>query len=258
MVGASEDDLSNERSLLHHLLEVVGERSIPGTSGFFFLASSAGGLYAGCKDSLISEDSIPSPISAYGRSKLVQERMVEDGISAESGILTLTGRLSTLYGPGQNIHKPQGLISQLTRSVVLGYPANVFVPLETRRDFHYADDCAAEIVETASRLVADPDRLCPDRRVTKIFASERETSIAEIIAILRKISKRPVRIVVAPSSVSRQHANAQPFRSRVPPFANPGARTPIREGIHRVLLKLHALLQEGALDAPKGMPLLTR
>ena len=72
------------------------------------------------------------PISPYGHAKLLQEGMVRSW-AAEHGVPSLIGRISNLYGPGQNLSKPQGLVSQLCWSQLLQRPVNIYVPLETRR-----------------------------------------------------------------------------------------------------------------------------
>jgi len=59
----------------------------------------------------------------------------------------LIGRIANLYGPGQNISKPQGIISQICRSYLLGYPLSIYVSLDTLRDYIFAPDCAALVAD---------------------------------------------------------------------------------------------------------------
>ncbi len=63
----------------------------------------------------------------------------------------LVGRLSNLYGPGQDLAKPQGLISQLCRAQLTRRPLSIYVSLDTRRDYLFVDDAAAMVVAGARR-----------------------------------------------------------------------------------------------------------
>jgi nucleoside-diphosphate-sugar epimerase len=83
-------------------------------------------------------DSEAVPLSAYGELKLHQEataRLMLEGVCA-----VLVGRVSNLYGPGQNLAKLQGLISRLALAAATRQPLNIFVSLDTLRDYIYVDD----------------------------------------------------------------------------------------------------------------------
>ena len=54
------------------------------------------------------------------------------------------GRLANVYGPGQTLGKPQGLLSQLCLADATGRPLPVFVSMDTIRDYLYAGDAAAD------------------------------------------------------------------------------------------------------------------
>ena len=83
-------------------------------------------------------------MSAYGESKLEQERIVR-AWSAATGVPAAIGRFSNLYGPGQDLTKPQGIISRLVRASLRGEPLLVFVPLDTVRDYLFAADAARRV-----------------------------------------------------------------------------------------------------------------
>lgn len=252
IVGASEDSLRGEQLILEHLLAALQDLAPGHTPGLFFFASSAGGLYGGAREDIISEGAPVSPINAYGRAKLAQEQALISHDLPAQHVSVVVGRISTLYGAGQNLRKPQGLISQLVRSSLLGYPAHVFVPLDTRRDFHWTDDCAAQIVLACRHVLERSASKGDSETLTKIFAAEKETSIAEVIGVLRRIAKRPVRLVVAPSGLTAQHARSQRFRSGVLRDLPYRANTSLHEGIHRIWQTLDRELQAGRLELPSG------
>ena len=80
--------------------------------GGLFVASSAGGVYAGSSDPPFTERSVPRPISPYGRQSW--NTSVSATLWGEAhGIPVLIGRIANLYGPGQDMSKAQGLVSQL-------------------------------------------------------------------------------------------------------------------------------------------------
>jgi UDP-glucose 4-epimerase len=258
IVGASEDSLRCEQLVLDHLLRAVGEYAPTNTPGLFFFASSAGGLYGGAKEDIISEASPVAPINAYGRAKLVQEQTIAGHALPKRNVSVVIGRISTLYGAAQNLRKSQGLISQLIRSSLLGYPAHVFVPLDTRRDFHWTDDCADQIVLACTHVLERSISRNRAEAITRIFAAEKETSIAEVIGVLRRISKRPVRLVVAPSRLAAQHARSQRFRSIVLRDLPYRGNTALHEGIHRIWQTLDNELRAGRLEMPRGTTTTTR
>src|SRR5262245_43665921 len=105
VVGTSAEAMARETRAFQILLEALGGSRQP---GLFFLASSAGGVYGGSRSAPLTEDTAPSPVSDYGRAKLQQEEILAAWAAARPEISTLTGRISNLYGPGQNLSKPQG------------------------------------------------------------------------------------------------------------------------------------------------------
>src|SRR5439155_18411404 len=126
-----------------------------------------------------TEHPAPCHLSAYGRAKLRQEERLAAWAAARPGVSTLVGRISNLYGPDQNLSKPQGLIAHLSRCLLHHVPAHVFAPLDTLRDHDYAPDAAAQILRCIDRMA----RLAPPVRVTKLIASGQTASIGSILAI---------------------------------------------------------------------------
>lgn len=250
VVGRSEEALRRETDVLRSLLDRLSARRPRGAPGSFFFASSAGGIHGGAQGAVCDERSTPRSISAYGDAKLAQEELVVAWARAEGGVSTLHGRISNLYGPGQDLRKPQGLISQLCRAVILGRPAHVFVPLSTRRDYLYGDDCAALVTSALARLAEEAERDGDALHVRKILASGRETSIAAIISLLRRIAKRPVRLVSAPTPQSRLQPPVLRLRSVVWTDMPRPPPTPLDVGIHRVWR--HQLESLGAGRLPMG------
>lgn len=198
VVATSEEAMAQELARFEQLLADLRASRLARGRGAFFLASSAGGVYAGSPvRAPFTEESPVGPLVAYGRAKLAMEAALEQHCD-QTGDAALVGRIGNLYGPGQDLTKQQGLISQLCKTQVTGVPLTVYVPLDTMRDYVYAEDCA-EIV--ASGLARLRDRVAGERSrvVTKIIASGGATTIATLIAeSTRLYKKRPHVVVKAP------------------------------------------------------------
>ncbi len=94
------------------------------------------------------------------------------------------GRFSNLAGPGQNLVKQQGLVSQLCRAVVQRQSLNVFVPMETLRDYLDVDDAAA-MVRT---LVEDAVQKQPSAPVLRNIASQRPVSVCAVVRTVQQVA----------------------------------------------------------------------
>lgn len=162
--------------------------SLPVGRGGFHLISSAGGVYAGSPHPPFGPTTPPRPLNAYGRMKLAQEQRATDTVAPRLPVTI--GRLSNAYGPGQDLFKQQGLITQLGLSALLNRPATIFAPLPTLRDYIYVDDAARHVVADLHRMTdAEP---AVTRRVV---GSGRAASIAELISIVEKVTGRTFPVV---------------------------------------------------------------
>jgi UDP-glucose 4-epimerase len=215
-------------------------------AGTFFFASSAGAVYAGVDSPPYDEYSPVHPLSPYGEAKLAAERLVTQW-SADCGASALIGRITNLYGPGQKLDKPQGIISQACRSHLTGRPSSIYVSLDTIRDYLFAPDCARLIAEGLAALRERPPS-GPSRVTTKILASQRAITIGAVLGELRRIFKGSTRIVVASSAHSTMQAKDLSVRSRVWPDLDHWTLTPLPVGVARTAADLLRRLQRGELQ----------
>src|SRR5262249_330064 len=193
-VGAPREALQQESAALDTLLDRLGaaqgRRRAP-ASGLLLLVSSAGGVHGKSGDLPITEDSPPSPISEYGRNKLSEEVRVSGWVKVTAGVRCLIARVSNLYGPGQDLVRSPGLISRLAQHLIHGAPLNIYVPLDTLRDYVYAEDAARYILRSLRRLGQHES----PTSLVKIVAAERSLSIAGVIGIFSRVAKRRPRII---------------------------------------------------------------
>src|SRR5262249_46351376 len=155
-------------------------------------------------------------------------------------------RLSNLYGPGQHLDKPQGLISYMSRCLIFGVPVRIYVPLDTTRDYLFAEDAAMSIVAGMARLAA----MDGSQHVTKIYGSGNETTVAGLIGVFRQIAKRHLRVVSGLAAVRSQQPAQLQFRSLIWHDQPDLPRTALLDGVNRVHRHQLALFQAGQLHSP--------
>ena len=218
-----------------------------GSDGAFFFASSAGGVYAGVDAPPYDESSPVRPLGAYGQAKLDAEALVT-AWSHRTGMPSLIGRIANLYGPGQNLAKAQGLISQICRSHLTGQPVSIYVSLDTLRDYFFAPDCAELIVKGLARLRHEQSVTAPSV-VTKVLASQRAITIGAVLGEMRRIFKKPPRIVLGASPTASMQARDLSLRSGVWPELDRRSLTPFPVGVAITAADLLRRLQVGAVEA---------
>ncbi len=236
IVGADQGVLDIERIALECLLEALGRSAATssGVPGVVFLSSSAGGIYGDSADLPITEQSKPQPISPYGRHKLALEGLLSSWAANQPAVTSFIGRISNLYGVGQNPLKPQGLISHMSRSIVLSKPLNIYMPIDTIRDYLFAEDCGSAVVECVDHLLARARSVGDTTGVTKILAAERTASIACILGIFASLTRyRPRYLCHANPSAALQPRRLQ-FRSSVLRNVVTVGRTDLSIGIQQV------------------------
>ncbi len=225
VVASSQPELDAELAVLEGFLGAwdPGE----GAHGLF-LASSAGGVYAGSTGAPFTERTVPAPISPYGWAKLRAEEIATD-FAVRTGTALLVGRLSNLYGPGQDIGKGQGLISQLCRAQLTRQPMSIYVSLDTMRDYLFVDDAAAMVVAGLDAVTAR------GARALKVLASERSTTIGAVLGDLHRITRRRPPVVLGTSASARFQVRDLRLRSVAWPRTSSLARTPLVAGIAATL-----------------------
>lgn len=197
VVASSRAQTDAELQTLKVFVEGLKEH-LPIGQGVFFLASSAGGVYAGSQPAPFGVDSQPRPVSPYGSLKLEQEAFVTSKLSPLMPVVV--GRLSNLYGPRTNPGKRQGLIPSLCRATIHRRPLNLYVSMDTIRDYLYSDD-AGELVWSSVRQAHR--RAEPGLRI-EVMASGAAATVADVVATVQSVAHRRVPIALGTDS-SAQH-----------------------------------------------------
>ena len=223
--SSTRADTNQELNTLQLLINVINNNST-NSQGTFFLTSSAGGVYAGSQDPPFTINTEPNPLSAYGELKLAQENLAKEQLTNTCRVLI--GRVSNLYGPGQDINKLQGLISQLAVSALTKKPLNIFVSLDTMRDYIYVDDAAQTIINLLGSDSNNPS--------THIIASGHPVSLGYLIQLAQDISRTRIPLAIGAHSSSA----AQARDLRLTPTASPetSTTTTLPAGIKNVYLDI--------------------
>jgi UDP-glucose 4-epimerase len=251
VIGTTEQVLAAETSTIELVLSLI-HAYLPHSephSSLVFLASSAGGVYGNCPDQTITEHSACRPISPYGVNKQRQEELFHSWTQDHPHVTCRIGRISNLYGAGQNLSKPQGLISHISKCLIWQQPIHVYVPLDTIRDYLHVDDCAKQIAKCMSDWVrACPERAASRGSIVKIFAAEEPTSVAEIIGEFTKLaSRRHPRVICSPNALGLQQPRRLLFRSIVPPIVTGLRKTTLQVGLDQLHRHQMGLYRRGRL-----------
>lgn len=218
-------DTRQELDTLQLLINVMNKFST-NSQGTFFLTSSAGGVYAGSQDPPFTINTKPNPTSAYGELKLTQENLAKEQLTRTCRVVI--GRISNLYGPGQDINKLQGLISQLAVSALTKKPLNIFVSLDTMRDYIYVDDAAGTVIHLLGIDSENPS--------THVVASGHPVSLGYLIQLAQGIFRARIPLAIGAHSSSA----AQARDLRLTPSVSPetGTITTLPAGIKNVYLDI--------------------
>ncbi len=202
IAGVSSDEATadSETQVLRELLEVLAPWW-PARGGVFFLASSAGAVYAASPNAPFDTSSPRGANSPYGRAKLAQEQLLAGALPGN--VRVVVGRLGNLYGPPA--HGRHGLISRLSAAALSRSALNLFVSMDTLRDYCWAED-AAELI-WRDLLDSSPDSC------VRVIGSGQAVSISEVVSTVESVTHRRVPIALGTDPESER----QPIDLRLSP-----------------------------------------
>lgn len=221
-VATDPESLQREVRLFERFLD-----GLP-TPRALFLASSAGGVYAGSPASPpFTERSETGTLAPYGVAKLAMERHLAV-YAARQGSRAVLGRISNLYGPGQNLDKAQGLVSRMRHGQLVHEPLGIYVSMDTLRDYLFVRDAAEMVVACLDRAAAEP----PGTATVKILASGQALSIAALAGESARVFRRSPGLASRPNRRTAAQVRDLRLRSVVWPEIDALARTPVGTGLH--------------------------
>ena len=225
-IGASPELLRTETDAISALCRAL--QRLPAEQARLIsvlFASSAGALYGGHGSAPVGEHDAPTPVSSYGRAKLAQEQLLHETAEG-TGCRVVLCRLSNVYGVADGRVTTRGLVSTAVRATRLRQPMTVFVSPDTRRDYVYSADAAAQslrLLETA-----------PPGCSRALVRDGRTRTVSSVLSLVGAVSGRRV-----PASYGqRPETRLQPPALRfVPRQESPDSvrRTPMEAAIHLML-----------------------
>lgn len=184
--SVSQEQLDFDRENFDCFLESVADyMKCP---GLVVLASSAGALYFSDSDLPFDENSPVQPTSLYGKLKVDQEAALSL-FAEKTDCPVLVTRISTVYGPGSDFTNGYGLINHLCMADITRRPLEIFVPMETSRNYVYSEDAGELVVRFALSCSEDVKK----KSIRNVVAPS-SVSISEIVATCSKVFKRKVLI----------------------------------------------------------------
>lgn len=227
--SSSQEVFDTEASHLAGFLDTLRQAS-PSMcrDAFLFYSSSAGAVYAGVGEPPYSESSPVLPLAPYGHAKLQLEQQIS-AFTQETGARAVCGRISNLYGPGQDLHKPQGLISTLLMGSLTHQPTKIYVSLDTIRDYLFTSDAATLVLDCLGQL----QQTSPGSTTIKILCSGQSTTIGALLGYTGNVVGRRPLIVQGASSLAKVQTRNLSMYSEVWPELNNRPLVPMLDGIGR-------------------------
>jgi len=228
-VSSSQDQCDQELEVFEHFAQKVQEKLT--SPGRFSLLPLQVASTPAPVEPPFAANSIPIPTTAYGNLKLNQELALTEDFSQIAHVTTVIGRISNLYGPGQNLSKLQGLISHLILAALAKRTMNIFVPLDTIRDFVFVND-AAQVINTLATMDSPPK--------IAVIASGEPKSLATVISQVQAV----IRIKIPISYGDHASSSGQVTDLRMIPTIHCPQLTPFPVGVKTMQLDLAQRLQE--------------
>ena len=213
-MSSQDYDFAAEIVALEALIDYLSANLFQnGTSGSIAYASSAGAVYAECRDFHITEESNCSAKNPYSINKIYLEQKLINLALQNEKVKVLIARLSTLFGPGQSTEKKQGFLSHIARCSLRNKPVEIFVPLDTTRDYVFIDDAASDFI-FALEEISHSDK----KYLTKIIASENSVTISSIITVFDRLSKKRLHVIHKRNNLTGLYLPRVSYRSLYPKY----------------------------------------
>lgn len=191
--------IHNEISIIKVFLEFLLTKNLSIRSINFI--SSAGSIFNPEKTEQINENTAISPISEYGKSRLLIERLFCE-VASRLNVKFNTFRLTNVFGSNVKYRKNSGLISHLINANLNRKEMNIFVPLYVEQDYIDVEFVAKNILHTITR------QFTPSFSQDVFYLSRNHShSIIEIINMIDRFLGRKTPYVMVDIETSKLRQN---------------------------------------------------
>jgi UDP-glucose 4-epimerase len=235
-LNSAPDQMRAENAVFESLLQAL-ESNLSATAkknGTIFFASSAGAVYGGSKNPPFTELTQPKSLTSYGDAKIYQEELLRD-FAVKTSIRVLVGRISNVYGARQDLAKNQGLISTICFSVLRRQPLNLFVPLETSRNYIYVEDAAKSIIAHTQKLAKTGKN---SSFVVKLVVAQENLTIGSILNTAKSVLRTRPLVTVSTNKQGSSQPQSLVFKSVVDTELDNNSTTGFSVGMKKVMTEL--------------------
>jgi len=180
---------------------LLEEAVAAGVKKFVFISSVK--AVAGSSDKLLTHETPPQPVDAYGESKLEGERLVRF-VATRQAMHAPILRLPNVYGPEMKAN-----MGMLFKAVQKGIPLP-FGSIQNRRSFAYVGNA----VEAVERLIVSPAAAA----ATVYVSDEKDLSTPQLVKHIAQAMGRAPRLVPVPMLALRLGVKTKGLLSRITPF----------------------------------------
>jgi UDP-glucose 4-epimerase len=162
--------------------------------------------------------------------KLQQENELIE-LSSKFQFRVRIARISNAYGTEQKLDKKQGLISLLVKAALDSQEITIYVPMETKRDYIYAEDIGKKV----SRFVLENEE--NDSKVkVKIIASGFSYTISDIVSEIDRLTGNSTPIVFANQRETSLQPKSLVFESVIMTSIDNYKCVSLTEGIEKLII----------------------
>jgi UDP-glucose 4-epimerase len=186
--ASQSQEVSEYEAFLDFVAAISGVEALHGAS--VVVVSSAGGVLGGSPSPPFNVRSPVRAINQYGFNKIAIEEVALRELSSKFQVHI--ARITNLYGPWPGPR--QGLINRMCTAAATREAMQIYVPLETVRDYIYITDAAKLLlleIDTVGNHVG------PDSPGISLIGSGENSSVGTVIDVVSHVARRKIPITMA-------------------------------------------------------------
>ena len=192
-VAISGSNVASERDSFNDFVFALSQmRALVGAT--VVIVSSAGGVFSGSPTPPFSVDSPVRAINEYGRNKIAIEDLALAELTSQYRVHV--ARITNLYGPWPGPR--QGLINRLCTAAATREALQIYVPLDTVRDYIYVSDAAQLLL-----LEIDSTQNQEGLPSISLIGSGENSSVGTVIHTVAQVSHRKIPVTMAQVEATR-------------------------------------------------------
>jgi len=232
-VANSQGGFSPELDSFHDFVNAI--MRVHGLQGATVaIVSSAGGVYSGSAEPPFNSASPVNAINQYGLNKIAIEEIAATQLTENFRVQI--ARVTNLYGPWPGLR--QGLINRLCTAAATREALQIYVPLDTVRDYIYVDDAAQLLLlELDFARSSSP----AGQLSVSLIGSSENSSIGSVIDTVTHVTHRKVPVTMARLAAAQLQARDLRMHPSWIVRGIPFTPMPLAQGVKRLFDSLVTL-----------------